>query len=384
VAEGVETQEEVDTLRAMGCDYIQGYYHAKPMPVSEFEMYLREHTAQSGIPAEEQTDFPLPGRNGPDGEKPLVLIVEDLESSREILRELLCRDYRVAAAENGAAASRYIQEHRAEISCILLDLFMPVMDGFQLLEVLRADGTLSEIPVIITTEADSNSELQALHLGADSFVAKPCNPEILLHHVKKAVETKSFWRIKREFERECGPLYQKAYRDELTGLLNRHGLKKAMERLPKDGRSAGIMLDIDNLKSVNDTYGHAAGDEIIRAVGDTLRTVTRRGDIIARVGGDEFVAILQDVDDGRTALEKAQRLCAAIGVTDIRSGPIYVSCSAGITMMRKSENYDAVYRRADQALYEAKHSGKGVCRLCREDDLPAADGISTAGETAKV
>lgn len=363
VAEGVETQEEVDTLKAMGCNYIQGYYYARPMPSHEFEAYLLARAPQSE-PLEEANPYPAPpAAEGSDEAKPLVLIVEDIESNREIMKELLRKSYRVATAENGAVASKYIQAHRSAISCILLDLLMPVMDGFQLLELLRADGTLGEIPVIITTETGSNSELRALHLGADSFVAKPYNAEILLHHVKKAVEEKGFWKIKRAFEHESCALYEKAYRDELTGLLNRHGLKEAIGRLPDNTKHTEIMLDIDNLKVMNDTYGHTAGDEMIRTVADVLRKSTRSGDIVSRVGGDEFMVILRGMDSAAAAREKAQSICDAIRKADIPGWAIHASCSAGITQMSRAEDTDAVYRRVDRALYLAKHSGKGICRF---------------------
>lgn len=98
------------------------------------------------------------------------------------------------------------------------------MDGFQVLEFMQANGMIDEIPVIITTETGTNSELLALHLGADSFVAKPYNPEILLHHVKKAIDEKEFWKRKQDFEVQKASLYGIAYLDELTGVLNRYGL----------------------------------------------------------------------------------------------------------------------------------------------------------------
>ena len=210
VAEGVETKEEFELLRTMGCDLIQGYYFAKPMPVSDFKEYLlanpetkaegRSIVAACEEDCEEDCE-----------EKKLVMVVEDVDSNRQAMVELLKPYYRVVQAENGKIACKYLARHREEIDCILLDLLMPVMDGFQMLEVMRTNGSINEIPIIISTETGSDNELRALHLGADGFVAKPYNPEILLHNVKKAVKEKQFWKIKKEFEREKEEFYaQKA------------------------------------------------------------------------------------------------------------------------------------------------------------------------------
>ena len=156
------------------------------------------------------------------------------------MRELLLPEYRVVTEKNGRCAYEYIKNHKADLACILLDLLLPVMDGFKVLETMSKDGIINDIPVIITTETGSNSELKALHLGADNFISKPYNPELLLHHVKKAVEEKQFRKQKREFEAERQELYDMAFHDELTGLLNRHGLKRTLDAMPKTYGSKDI------------------------------------------------------------------------------------------------------------------------------------------------
>lgn len=196
IAEGVETKEEVEMLKSMGCNYIQGYYFAKPMPVAEFEKYMTEHeNNNSDLSAD--NDIPKESVKETDStNKPLVLIVEDIESNQTLMKSILALYYSTAIACNGKEAYQYIQEHHGEISCIALDLLMPVMDGFQLLDLMRMDGSLDEIPVIITSEAGADSELRALRLGADSFVAKPYDSEILLHHVKKAINERNFRKLR--------------------------------------------------------------------------------------------------------------------------------------------------------------------------------------------
>ncbi len=197
IAEGVETKEDVELLKAMGCNYIQGYYFAKPMPIADFEIYMDRqitHIAPDKVISRTRRMPSFVGE-GDLGEKPLILVVEDIEGNRELLDIMLSPFYTVAEAENGEKAFALIKEHHNEISCIILDLLMPVMDGFKLLDLMRDDGYLDEIPVIITTESGADSELRALHLGADSFVAKPYNEEILLHHVEKEVKAWEYRRL---------------------------------------------------------------------------------------------------------------------------------------------------------------------------------------------
>lgn len=202
IAEGVETREEVELLKAMGCNYIQGFYFAKPMPVESFETYMTDYEKNHPDMVHKKRELSRPLAGTQDSDRTLVLIVEDVACNRELLKELLEPDYATATACNGEEAYRYIQEHHSEISCIMLDLLMPVMDGFQLLDLMRTDGTLEEIPVVITSEAGSDGELRALRLGADSFVAKPYNPEILLHHVGKAVRERDFRKLRLQLERK--------------------------------------------------------------------------------------------------------------------------------------------------------------------------------------
>ena len=201
IAEGVETQAEYELLKSMGCDYIQGYYFSKPMPLEVFVSYMEDNKYECEEEEVAPTNELLSSRTDEnDGEKPLVLVVEDIESNREVLKTLLLPFYEVAQAVNGKEACEYISIHHSEVSCITLDLLMPVMDGFQVLEFMRTNDMLKEVPVIITTEIGNNSELRALHLGASSFVGKPYDPEILLHHIRKAVEERELRKFKAEFD----------------------------------------------------------------------------------------------------------------------------------------------------------------------------------------
>lgn len=363
VAEGVEKREEFDLLRSMGCDYIQGYYFAKPMPVDEFETYLAASISRLALRTTPvMTDFPLADADS-EARKPLVLVVDDVQSNREMLQALLRPQYRVATACNGREACEFLQSHRSALDCMLLDLLMPVMDGFQVMEIMRASGILHEIPVIITTEAGPDNELHALRLGAHGYLAKPYNTELLLYHVHKVTEAKSFYRQRREFLRQSSALYEKAYQDELTALLNRHGLNKALSELPDDTPYALVVLDIDNLKGCNDTCGHAIGDKLIEGVANCLRRAVRSGDLVARTGGDEFLVLLQGIFSDQEALKQGERICKAV-----QSAPtdFPVACSGGVSVAASRSSFTTALRHADIALYNAKLQAKGSCCLWTE------------------
>lgn len=182
IAEGVETKEQVEKLKSFGCDYVQGYYYAKPMPREEFERCLEidEHTLRE----EKKTfaDSIVPLKEGE--KKDTVLIVEDNEMNRAILRNMVEPYYHVKEAKNGQEAYDYLMINPMEISVILLDMLMPVMDGYTFMKKKNQNKEFSEIPVIITSESDESSELKALQLGADRFVSKPYHRELLLLSIK--------------------------------------------------------------------------------------------------------------------------------------------------------------------------------------------------------
>lgn len=154
-----------------------------------------------------------------------------------------------------------------------------------------------------------------------------------------------------------------AYQDYLTGLLNRRGLDDAMARLDMaQGNIAIFMFDMDNLKVCNDSKGHAGGDEMLRRFSAVLRAHTRGGDILARIGGDEFVAVMPRMRSVDAAMKKGQEICRAFQ----DSGPelpdgACASCSAGMALLGEGESFDEAFARADRALYRAKRNQKGVC-----------------------
>lgn len=190
IAEGVETSEQVENLRMMGCNYVQGFFYAKPMPADVFEEYLKAGMKKI-VP--EIKKNPL-NENEKDEllysmeRKYTVLVAEDIEMNRELLKEMLSDRYQIVFVQNGKEAYEYLLEHSQEVSVVLLDLMMPVMSGFQLMDILHKNDELSDIPVIIISEEGTDSELRALKMGAEGFACKPYQREVLIHRIDRAID----------------------------------------------------------------------------------------------------------------------------------------------------------------------------------------------------
>lgn len=183
IAEGVEKQEEVELLKSMGCNYIQGYFYSKPISVNDFESYKKKcfkNEVKSDTKSFDNIDLS-------DNSKPLLMLTETDEEYRQMLTKILSPYYTIAFVNSCTNAYEFLVRYYNVINCIVLDLLMPDMDAFRLVDILKEEGYIKKIPVVMTSEAELNNEKNAIQLGATSFVPKPFDEEILLHHIKLAV-----------------------------------------------------------------------------------------------------------------------------------------------------------------------------------------------------
>ncbi|MDD2981185.1 MAG: EAL domain-containing protein [Hespellia sp.] len=189
VAEGVETQEQITSLRNMDCNYVQGYYFAKPMTKEDFMSLLQksevsEMYCTSSPEAGQRSKKPTAQLNR---DKRVMLIVDDIELNRARLGAAFEDQYAIVEKENGKLAWEYLQKEFEKVDIVMLDLLMPVMDGFQTLDRIRSDERTKKIPVIITSQGDYESEFRALEMDADDFVSKPYNIEIVRRRVRNVM-----------------------------------------------------------------------------------------------------------------------------------------------------------------------------------------------------
>jgi len=235
---------------------------------------------------------------------------------------------------------------------ILMDLYMPECNGMELAAVIRQQSNLAGIPIVfLSSELDVDKQLGAMNLGGDDFLTKPIRPQHLILSVRS--------RVKR-----FRMLRSKMLRDSMTGLLNHTTTHELLENEISRARRENIpvsvaVLDIDLFKSVNDTYGHAVGDQVIKALSRLLRQRLRSIDIIGRIGGEEFAVVLNSTKlDYAEVVFNGIRTAFSEIVHRIAEHEFSVTFSCGISEFPDYDNAVDLLDAADQALYEAKHTGR--------------------------
>lgn len=210
-----------------------------------------------------------------------VLVVEDSVINRTMLGAILSSEYEVFEAENGEEALAVLKEHHEAISLILLDIMMPVMDGYTFLSIMKAEPAYTSIPVIVTTQSDSEEdEIAALAHGASDFVAKPYRPKVILHRVASIIHL-----------RETAAMVNLFKYDRLTGLYSQEffyqRVRETLLRNP-DRDYDIICTDIENFKLINDIFGVSEGDELLRNTADCFKECIAENGICAHFNADHF------------------------------------------------------------------------------------------------
>ena len=280
---------------------------------------------------------------------------EDAEYRSQV-KKTFENNYQVVEAADGEAALACIASYENKIAAAILSMTLEGSYDFSVLEVLLREKSVWNIPVIATGPGDSELEERVLEAGADDFAGKPHTQKSLWNRALRAMGITA----SRERERT---LQNEAYRDFLTGLLNRRGLEASVEALHKEDCPLAVYLfDLDNLKYINDCFGHGEGDRMLMEFGEILRSHTRGTDILSRFGGDEFIVVMKQMRSEEMALKKGEEICCAIRESGWREG-LVPACSAGIVIGNAEDGLNEMVRRADRALYGAKTGNKGGCCL---------------------
>ena len=299
--------------------------------------------------------------------KKKILVVDDTSINIEIILELLDDDYNVMAAIDGKTALEIAKEDKPDL--ILLDILMPIMDGYEICKILKSQESTKNIPIMfITSKTDENSIEKAYDVGGIDFITKPFKPKELLAKVSRELKLQKLIFDLEESKKE---LKRQASVDSMTGLYNRrYFMQVAKEILDITKRSTGeasvIMLDIDNFKNINDTYGHKTGDNVIVVLSHKLQELTRSSDVISRWGGEEFVILLPETNlDGATVIaEKIRDFIELLSIKIDEEKYLNITVSIGVAQIncQTDTQIEHTINRADDALYDAKHSGKNkVC-----------------------
>lgn len=300
--------------------------------------------------------------------QPIILIADDEPVNRALIERRLQREgYSVLTARDGSEAVEKAEKSLPDL--VILDVMMPVMDGLEACRRIKENEATRDIPVIFLSARDeTDMKVSGLTLGANDYISKPFKAEELLARVSVAI------RLKQERDRlrmnaeeataRAEVAQERAVTDPLTGLLNRYGLQHILAREHAESRRytrslSCLMVDLDNFKTVNDTYGHAVGDLALQQVAHILREAVRGSDTVFRYGGEEFLVLLPETDlEGATAL--AEKIRAAASSRPFGDGErvFNLTLSAGASTLCDNESGNDMIARADMALYHAKEGGR--------------------------
>ena len=327
-----------------------------------------------------------------------ILIVDDSEDNITLTSLVLEKeDYTIIAANNGREALRLAQLEKPDV--ILLDIQMPELDGFEVCRRLKADMDTSNIPVVFLTakHKDIDSMSLGLSLGAEDYIVKPFSSIELRARVSVLARLKRQWDELGQKNKELAEtnetleetneqliqaqkaLEQMAITDPLTALYNRRyfteRLSEAFAMVDRETVIVHlIMFDLDHFKNVNDTYGHQVGDAVLLQFSHILRRAVRKNDIIARIGGEEFVIAMLKIPSDRAHMA-ADRIRKEVEKYkfEAEGHTLSMTTSIGVAtypdLKIKSPTLEKLLRAADEALYYAKTHGrnKTIIAPCPKD-----------------
>jgi len=280
-----------------------------------------------------------------------ILSVEDDPAESEYLRTVLeSAGYEVRSCHDPKDFESELASFAPHL--ILMDILLPGVSGYELARFARQLDEHHTTPILfLTSEREMQTRIEAMRSGGDDHIEKPIAPNLLLAAVEARVQRA---RQIRHF----------LDRDSLTGLLNRGAFRRQVEawmRRRDDLEGAVAMIDVDYFKMLNDSYGHAFGDQVLARLASFLRAHVRVSDAISRYGGEEFALFVDDVSDDEAVrlVDRLREEFAAIGHTTLDGTTVYCSFSAGVCgSARRSGSYFGAMQAADEALYRAKAGGR--------------------------
>ncbi|CAK0750877.1 two-component system, cell cycle response regulator [Gammaproteobacteria bacterium] len=311
-----------------------------------------------------------------------ILIIDDMPANLRTLGAVLSKEFELQIAKSGAMGLALAEQSPPDL--ILLDVMMPEMDGYETCRRFKSDARLQTIPIIfVTAMVESDAEYSGLVLGAADYITKPINVEIASQRIRNLLERE---RLRKEVEvyrdyleelvqartlalsiaqAHVSNLEGIAYYDPLTGIPNRRlmidHLNQSIAHAKRMGRLLAVCyFDLDGFKPINDQLGHDAGDQLLCEITRRLQAILREYDTLARVGGDEFVLLLSNLEKDTECYDILERVLTTIRMPFIiKNQFIIISASLGLTIYPYDDaTVDDLISHADQAMYRAKQEGK--------------------------
>jgi diguanylate cyclase (GGDEF)-like protein len=289
-----------------------------------------------------------------------ILYVEDNKDAQEQLKMILEDDVKeFYQAYNGKEGLAIYKEKNPDI--ILTDINMPILDGLKMAKEIKDID--SKQPILIISSFDEKDNLlNAIEIMVDAFITKPIDIDILERKLKQVSKT---LKDRKEIQTKLDTLHNLAHYDTLTNIPNRFlfdiKLDQAISKATRHNSNVALFfIDLDNFKNINDAYGHKMGDKVLIHVTNNIKKVIRQEDTLARIGGDEFSLIIEDVSDKNYIDILAKKILNSVS-TPLKydNKTIDISCSIGISIFPlNSSSKDELIDLADHAMYKAKKDGK--------------------------
>lgn len=291
-----------------------------------------------------------------------IIAVDDNPINRLLIGKILQQaGYNHHILDSGEKVLLKLKEEYPDL--ILMDLMMPNIDGLELCSQIKSNPNFLEIPVIFLTASDEKEHiLQAFNVGAVDYVVKPFNHQELLARIKTHLELKY---TRDELKKALIEVEKLATLDSLTNISNRRHFLDLAERefrlsSRKKRHFSILVIDIDHFKKINDTYGHFVGDEAIKLVAKSTQRFIRQEDLLARWGGEEFLIFLSETPTEQAIItaERIRNKIADLSL-EINEKNVKMTVSIGVATYNFNDvNLDVVLKRGDEALYEAKNTGR--------------------------
>jgi two-component system cell cycle response regulator len=295
-------------------------------------------------------------------ERGRLLLVDEQRSSRERIQGALSPYHDVILADDPGEAPAMAREETIDL--MIVGLGYGAFDGLRLTSQVRSHERTRNLPILLIADPDDRPRvLRGLELGVNDYLTRPVDRNELLARVRTNIRQKLYADRLRQSVQES---IEMAHYDPLTGLNNRRSLERRLPAMIESARERGaaltmMVLDIDHFKRVNDTYGHDVGDLVLKGFGAQLQETVRGGDLICRLGGEEFVVVMPGV-----GLSEASRIAERARLTtesrnfaiEGAAGSVSITVSIGLAEWRQPWDSAELYRRADRALYLSKSAGR--------------------------
>jgi two-component system, cell cycle response regulator len=293
-----------------------------------------------------------------------VLAAEDNPVFLTMLRSMLLKwNYAPVTAGNGLEALSLLQAEDSP-QLVILDWMMPGLDGIEVCRRIRTEGREPyKYILLLTARTEAHDLVEGMEAGADDYLTKPFNSHELRVRLRAG---QRILELQEQLLRAREALRAQATHDGLTGILNRAAvletLDRELERSYRERHPVSLLIaDLDRFKSINDTYGHLAGDDVLREAARRMTAVLRPYDAVGRYGGEEFLIILAG-SDSESAHAQAERIRLSLAKEPfvIGDAKVSVTCSVGFSTHpgNSRSHADDLVKRADLALYESKNAGR--------------------------